>query len=355
MQIAIAVLVLANLLVFVWTGFQASDASEKPDQADTGNLRLLTGYTTSAAQTAPPTGNTEPGQIPAQQVPTQAGTQQPAAGLPLAQDKLTKNDAAQQWATQAKEALSDIPEQENDNAKVSSFQYQPPEKKSAEQKTPGVRVIKLPPDVPIESAPVVQSLVPVTPQSQSGVESAQQKPPPNPTPGEPALPSAPEPPIVQTADSAEPSTQCWRIGPYTSREAAQKAAQKRPQQSRVRRISETMKSVPLGYIVIVPAKDGLDGANQAVRQLRRKKIKDFQIMKSGPFRHAVSLGVFKAKVNAQSWMKALHREGLTQVVVRERIDEQYKYWLELSGKAIMSDSGELQSAYPDVSVRQTDC
>lgn len=348
MQVAIAVLVLVNLLVLMWGSFQTTGSAKAFQQPETGNLRLLTGYVPSSGvahavpaesdivtQAAPSTEQqleqvsallnpAPPNPLPAEKAKATANPPQKA--LKLAQNQQTEKDLAQQWATQAREVLSGV--SAKDNSKSSSDDQ-------TIEKQKDVKVLQLPPEVPPPSNP------PVAKQA------------------EPVLPNTSVEPKVDAGDGADSiadtAKACWRVGAFTTKDLARNAALKRPENVALTRITEETDVTHLGYIVIVPAQNGLQGAEKTVKQLRQKKIKDFQIMKSGPFIHAVSLGVFKERANAQRWAQSMHKKGLQQVVMRERVDEKNNYWLELRSDAIMNSSGDLQSVYSDVLVRNVEC
>ena len=354
MQSAIAVLILGNLLVLLWSGFQSTDSPKALGVSDTGDLRLLTEYARNDADSPkptqantipaiPPVSKPQPQQIAQSQpssdtvrdaLPGQPGsTPLPAVtqGAQLAQNDFTGAQTNQQWSTQAQETEPDF----------------------------SVDKINLPP----ADADQPEQVVEQPPEKQQAVTQAPSEAPPEPKAAETpkSAPSAdsPAPKVAQPPKPAPPAdaanVACWRIGSFSSASLAEQAAAKRPQNMRLIRIAQESETAHLGYIVVVPAKNGLEGAEQTVRQLQRKGINDFQIMKKGPFIHAVSLGVFNEKLNAQRWVRHMHKKGLPQVVMRERTDNRNKYWLELGSAAKIAAPDILQPIYADVGVRQINC
>ncbi len=336
MQNAIILLVLANLLVLMWSSFQATDAPKTFDQTDTGNLRLLTGYPGGAAHAADSAQLISSDQPPASPSPapisslTQAHSSSPDMALPPIQqaaapatesaiDPAARNalmaQDAQLWTTQAEGALANHPPQPIDNL----FFDENPSMDEAQRLPPSDNALKTP-----------STILPKPQNLQAG----------NPV----------QPNSLMTEQSA-----CWRVGSFANEVLTRQAAQQRPQNMQFTRIAKETTTHHLGYIVIIPAKGGLVGANERVKTLPNKGIQDFQILKHGPFMHAISLGVFNQKNNAERWVSAMHRKGLRQVVMRERTDKENNYWLELESQARIGGLKLLQNTYPSASIQQIAC
>lgn len=139
--------------------------------------------------------------------------------------------------------------------------------------------------------------------------------------------SKPEP--VRTPKKLAKSVRCTRLGPYDTREARQ-AAQAAILQARVDSALpvQTTETKVSGYYVLLPPAASLDAGKGAVEKLKAAGIKDVWLFRSGELRHAVSLGMFSSRRNAQVQATKIKRKGFP-VELRERSKAVDLYWLDV--------------------------
>jgi hypothetical protein len=143
-----------------------------------------------------------------------------------------------------------------------------------------------------------------------------------------------------------PVETCWRLGSYDSRQAAKNAADGLPDGVALRRIGDDIRTEHQGFHVFVPPAESMQQASNTLERLRREKVPDIWLMKSGPYQYSVSLGVFDDRENALKHMRYVQEKGFN-ASVRERIDEKTHYWLEVAKPSLIEHEKLLREHFSD--------
>lgn len=154
--------------------------------------------------------------------------------------------------------------------------------------------------------------------------SAPAAPVPPPAPDVPAAAPAPQPqpaPVVQAAPAVpDPAVAaCIEIGNFGQGDAVRFQARLAalPPGARVgqREVPEAA-----NYMVLIPARDGKDGADAAVAQLRQLGITDFFVIQdNSPRQWGVSLGLFRSPEAANAHLAAVTLKGVADARVAELV------------------------------------
>lgn len=120
---------------------------------------------------------------------------------------------------------------------------------------------------------------------------------------------------------------CYTLGPFKNKKAA---ASVRDQMVAVgldakRRIDRDNKRK--GFWVIIPPEETRKKANEHIRELKSKGIKDYFLVVTGEFANAISLGVFSLSDSAQRRYNEMKQEGFDVKV--QTVDLPVReYWLD---------------------------
>ena len=71
-----------------------------------------------------------------------------------------------------------------------------------------------------------------------------------------------------------------------------------------------------------------DGAIQAMEDLKKKGVKDYQLIETGELRNAISLGLFSTQASVNRRLNELNNKGYQPVVIPRR-DKKAVYWVDV--------------------------
>jgi hypothetical protein len=128
---------------------------------------------------------------------------------------------------------------------------------------------------------------------------------------------------------AQASRQCFTLGPIDSR-SAMRSIQDELERSVVQLSwHETSAVVEQGYWVYLEPFGSYGQAAEAVEQLLAAGVTDYYVMPEGPFEHAVSVGLYERRSQAETRLAEIEALGLGWPVAMEmqRRDEP-RYWLD---------------------------
>ena len=102
---------------------------------------------------------------------------------------------------------------------------------------------------------------------------------------------------------------CYSLGPFTNKveaENAQELLKEEKVETKNIRLRDTSRS---GFWVILPATETRKDANQHIKKLKKLKVKDYFLVVTGPYKNAVSLGVYSQKNLARRRVDDMIRHG----------------------------------------------
>jgi hypothetical protein len=120
---------------------------------------------------------------------------------------------------------------------------------------------------------------------------------------------------------------CLTKQPFKSKKAAEQWLKNQSTQGRIEKIERT---IPSSYLVYIPAADNITQAQQTVKNLQQKGIKDFWLFRQGPMKNAISLGLFIKQYRAEKLVKQMQKKGIDV-----KLEIRYKsmpHWVVISSK-----------------------
>lgn len=168
--------------------------------------------------------------------------------------------------------------------------------------------------------------------------------------------SSTSPPSAMAVDESVPSEerrsveQCHLVGPFPERASAEAfAAQLRRLHIgvEIRLVEET---VVRGYWLRYPPVADLATARENLERLRSQGLRDLWLFTHGPWRGAISLGMYSERGRAERMAERLRRQGIPVRVMpkKERIP---RYWVQLNRQPF---PGWLKSLGPSLKGRNCD-
>jgi len=114
----------------------------------------------------------------------------------------------------------------------------------------------------------------------------------------------------------------------------------------------------IGYWVYIPPLKGKDAVSQKVAQLKARGVEEyFVVQEAGQWLNAISLGVFKTREAAQSYMESLQAKDVRSAQVGERASKLKATVFVLNGldAATSSKLVTLQKDYPGTELKSVSC
>ena len=152
--------------------------------------------------------------------------------------------------------------------------------------------------------------------------------------------SSDKPPILKSSDK------CFTVGPFETDQMLDKAVNLLVEQG----ISPTQRTIEeqevSSYRVFIPSTDRSDMLNTSIKALRGKGFIDFYVMTEPGMENAISLGLFRERINAAKQVKRLKAAGLNAELKTRYRDKQY-HWLDYKDNNDLINNELFQSWFPD--------
>ena len=138
---------------------------------------------------------------------------------------------------------------------------------------------------------------------------------------------APSPPLSAPATSAA----CLEWGSFTVADVA-RAEQALEPLALGARLAQRRSDEQAGWWVFIPPQDNRQSALRKAAELKQLGVEDyFVVQDEGPYRWALSLGVFRTEEAAQARLAALRGQGVRTARVGARETVVPKVWLQVKG------------------------
>lgn len=296
MRWLLALLIVLNLGLFLWTRMQVDSTQSSPPQSirppgvqDILLLREMAQQQITSAAPEPPQTHT------------------PASGdLPLSG---TVEDMVSEAQTPGSMVESQIGASESPVLATTEVSETAVAEPVAQEKTvtlPPV-VESVAPEKTVTVPPVEEPVAPAETVTVSPVEE----------------PVAPEK-TVTVPRVVEPV--CGRIGPYTDKATAEKHRDSSQHAGIFLDLLQTKEQIQKGYWVLIPALPNRREALQVVGRLKEAGVTDLWRFQKGPMRNAISLGWYSGPTNASSHSGNINKKGFNSEVT-PRMVEQTRYWV----------------------------
>ena len=141
-----------------------------------------------------------------------------------------------------------------------------------------------------------------------------------------------------------PTPHCYTLGPFSTAEEADRAAQRLQEQNVNTVSSETERHRPGGYWVYIPS-DSLRSARKQIDELKGRGIKDVGLSSHQGVRHWVSLGLYSTQERAQRRQRALSNIGFYTRMERRTVKTP-EYWIDIT-LSPEQEPGSIDSAQED--------
>lgn len=113
-----------------------------------------------------------------------------------------------------------------------------------------------------------------------------------------------------------------------------------------------------GYWVYVPPHKSRADAETSAKALRDRGVAEFVIVQEQtPWRHAISLGIFRSDESAQAFLKTLRAKGVTEAIVekRDKFLKQVVYYVREPSETTVAKLAALRVTLPASEVRAVPC
>ncbi len=134
------------------------------------------------------------------------------------------------------------------------------------------------------------------------------------------------------APPADGTAGCYTLGPFHDPGAARRLKERLQQADYRTWIRSEKRQVQTHFWVYLEPATSEAAAREKLQELERKGLQDYQLIKRGSFRGAISLGLFRHRESVTRRLAELKREGYQPVVV-PRYRTRVEYWLDFSPPA----------------------
>lgn len=113
-----------------------------------------------------------------------------------------------------------------------------------------------------------------------------------------------------------------------------------------------------GYWVHIPPLKTKGEADRKVGELRDFGVTEFFVVQdAGPWRNAISLGIFRTEEAAQTFLAGLRKRGVRSAVVarRENFLKQVAFYVREPSEATVAELALIQQEFPDSEIRAGPC
>ena len=150
---------------------------------------------------------------------------------------------------------------------------------------------------------------------------------------------APKTPLLQPRDK------CFTVGPFETNILLDSAIDHLAEQG----INPTLRTLEeqevSSYRVFIPPTDHSEILNTSINTLRKKGFKEFYVMTEAGMESAISLGLFRERINASKQMKRLKSAGLAPKLKTRYRDKKY-HWLDYKDNNNLIKNSLLESWFP---------
>ena len=112
------------------------------------------------------------------------------------------------------------------------------------------------------------------------------------------------------------------------------------------------------YWVHIPPLKTKGEADRKVRELRDFGVTEFFVVQDlGPWRNAISLGIFRTEEAAQTFLAGLRKRGVRSAIVARREDflKQVAFYVREPSEATVAELAVIQQEFPDSEIRAGPC
>jgi len=113
-----------------------------------------------------------------------------------------------------------------------------------------------------------------------------------------------------------------------------------------------------GYWVHIPPLKTKGEADRKVRELRDFGVTEFFVVQdAGPWRNAISLGIFRTEEGAQTFLAGLRKRGVRSAIVarRENFLKQVAFYLREPSEAAVAQLTVIQQEFPGTEIKAGPC
>ena len=145
----------------------------------------------------------------------------------------------------------------------------------------------------------------------------------------------------------KPSDKCFTAGPFDTDQMLDEAINHLAEQGIISPTQRTIEEQEISsYRVFIPQTDHPEKLNASIKALRSKGFNEFYVMTEPGMENAISLGLFRGRINAAKQVKRLKAAGLNGELKTRYRDKQY-HWLDYTDNNNLINNILLQSWFPN--------
>lgn len=169
----------------------------------------------------------------------------------------------------------------------------------------------------------------------------------------PAPAPAPPPVAVTAAEPAKPA-QCFSVGPFADRAAANSAATRIGSQITRANPREVPGKTAQGYNVVLPPQADREAAQALAQRIGAAGFDDYLVVNSGAQANGIALGRYRSREGAERRQAALRAGGFDAQLQPVGNEGAAQWWLDVAAVAGVTASG-LRSGAGAAQSRSLDC
>ncbi len=151
-----------------------------------------------------------------------------------------------------------------------------------------------------------------------------------------------------------PAGDCYRVGPFQGLVTAHRVGEQLKSTGLNAHIQTKSVIETKGYWLMHPPKDSIESARLALAELRDKGLRDLWLFETGPWKGAISLGVYETRKRAEDAARRFRQKGI-EVKVMPMKRYRILHWVYVDRSIPMRLEKELTQKFPGLKIIPQSC
>ncbi|HHJ39490.1 MAG: hypothetical protein AXA67_09245 [Methylothermaceae bacteria B42] len=147
---------------------------------------------------------------------------------------------------------------------------------------------------------------------------------------------------------------CYRIGPFQGLVTAHRVGEQLKSAGLNAKVKTKSVIETRGYWLMYPPKDSIESSRLALAELQDKGLRDLWLFETGPWKGAISLGVFDTRKRAEIAARRLRKKGI-EVKVMPMKRYRILHWIHVDRSIPMRLEKELKQKFPGLKIISESC
>ncbi len=170
-----------------------------------------------------------------------------------------------------------------------------------------------------------------------------------------AVPNAHKIQIISLPSTTTVRARCMELGPFTAQEAMSARQILDEMSLGIPVFSLEMPLAALWWVFIAPHSSQA-AAVQRAKGLEKLGFKGYHVFDgSSPWKHAISLGVFKSEEAAERFLEELKRKGIQGARTENRSTTQTMFYMNEDNAGLIARLTEIEAQFAGAGLRQVNC